>query len=140
MMRYRITVHGKTYDVEVLSDPRRAQVEVRVDGELLTAQVEAASPTPAQSRVAPQTASQPVDGQSRERDTQLRSPLPGLITSVAVRPGQRVARGDVVLTIEAMKMNNLIKAGRSGTIAAVHAVEGRQVAHGDLLLEWETDQ
>jgi 3-methylcrotonyl-CoA carboxylase alpha subunit len=49
-----------------------------------------------------------------------------------------VARGDPLLVIEAMKMDNVIRAVRSGAIAAVHAVEGHQVAHGEPLLEYET--
>jgi biotin carboxyl carrier protein len=65
---------------------------------------------------------------------QLTAPLPGTITSVAVKPGQAVQRGDELLTIEAMKMFNVIRSPRAGTIAEVRVAEGSRVAHGDALI------
>jgi len=63
------------------------------------------------------------------------APLPGVIKSIGVRSGQRVAPGDELLVIEAMKMDNVIRAQRAGVIGVIHVAEGRQVAHGELLLE-----
>jgi biotin carboxyl carrier protein len=51
-----------------------------------------------------------------------------------VRPGQEVAPGDRLLVIEAMKMDNVIRAPRRGTIDTLHVAEGQHVAHGDPLL------
>ncbi|HIQ01585.1 MAG TPA: acetyl-CoA carboxylase biotin carboxyl carrier protein subunit, partial [Anaerolineales bacterium] len=64
------------------------------------------------------------------------APLPGVIKSIAVRPGQRVKFDDELLVIEAMKMDNIIRAQRAGTIETIHVTEGRQVAYGDPLLEF----
>ncbi|MBE9508922.1 MAG: acetyl-CoA carboxylase biotin carboxyl carrier protein subunit, partial [Chloroflexi bacterium] len=63
------------------------------------------------------------------------APLPGVIKSIGVRPGQRVAADDELLVIEAMKMDNVIRATRAGTIGTIHVAEGRQVAYGEILLE-----
>ena len=58
-----------------------------------------------------------------------------MIKSITVRPGQQVAPNDELLIIEAMKMDNVIRAIRGGTITTIHVTEGRQVAYGETLLE-----
>ncbi|MEL6582409.1 MAG: pyruvate carboxylase [Pseudomonadota bacterium] len=65
------------------------------------------------------------------------APMPGVIASVAVSAGQKVVEGDMLLTIEAMKMETAIHADRAGTIAAVHAPAGSQVDAKDLLVEFQ---
>ncbi|MEM8686949.1 MAG: pyruvate carboxylase [Pseudomonadota bacterium] len=67
----------------------------------------------------------------------LPAPMPGLVSSVAVSAGQAVSEGDVLLTIEAMKMETSIHADRSGTIKAVVAPAGTQIDAKDLLLEFD---
>ncbi len=63
------------------------------------------------------------------------APMPGLISTVAVTAGQEVFEGDLLLTIEAMKMETGIHADRDGVIKAVHVTAGSQVDAKDLLLE-----
>jgi len=65
------------------------------------------------------------------------APMPGLIASVAVKVGQKVAAGDLLLTIEAMKMETAIHADRAGILKAVHVAPGAQVDAKDLLVEFE---
>jgi biotin carboxyl carrier protein len=131
MKRYHITLEGRTFDVTVLSDPHGEQVQVEVDGETFTVEVKTVlldgeavaepAPVPAFQSAAPPAGVIP-------------APLPGVIKSIAVRPGQRVAAGDELLVIEAMKMDNVIRAQREGTIGMVYVTEGRQVGHGEPLL------
>ena len=64
------------------------------------------------------------------------APLPGVIVAVSVKPGETVAHGQELCTIEAMKMKNVIRAGRAGTIAAVHVTLNQHVKHHDVLLEF----
>ena len=64
----------------------------------------------------------------------LTAPLPGKITHVAVRPGDRVQAGDTLVVIEAMKMENECKAAAAGTIAEVRVVAGQAVNPGDVLV------
>jgi len=63
------------------------------------------------------------------------APMPGVVASVAVLAGQRVAPGDMLLTIEAMKMETGIHADRAGTVKAVHVTAGAQIDAKDLLVE-----
>jgi biotin carboxyl carrier protein len=62
------------------------------------------------------------------------APLPGRIVHVAVRPGDRIEKGDTLLVIEAMKMENEFKAGTSGTVAEVRVEAGQPVNGGDVLV------
>jgi pyruvate carboxylase len=66
------------------------------------------------------------------------APMPGVVASVAVEPGRQVRVGDLLLTIEAMKMETAMHAERAGTVKAVHAGAGAQVDAKDLLLEYES--
>jgi biotin carboxyl carrier protein len=135
MKQYQITVNGHTFDIRLLSDPRQAQVEVEVNGERFTVAVETSQESiaaPAPSAAIP---TRPPEAAVASRFG-VTAPLPGAIKSVAVQPGQQVATGDALLVIEAMKMDNVIRASREGIVEAVHVVEGRQVAHGEPLLEY----
>jgi glutaconyl-CoA decarboxylase len=64
----------------------------------------------------------------------LKAPMPGKITHVAVQAGDRVARGDTLLVIEAMKMENEFKAGADGTVTEVRVSPGQAVNPGDVLV------
>ncbi|MEM6423381.1 MAG: biotin/lipoyl-containing protein, partial [Pseudomonadota bacterium] len=62
------------------------------------------------------------------------SPMPGLIGSVAVAPGQKVQAGELLLTLEAMKMETAIRAERAGVVERVVTPVGTQVEAKDLLI------
>jgi geranyl-CoA carboxylase alpha subunit len=61
------------------------------------------------------------------RSGEIRSPMTGTVRSVLVTPGASVTRGQVLVMVEAMKMEHALKASRDGTIATVHCVEGELV-------------
>lgn len=65
------------------------------------------------------------------------APMPGSIASVAVKPGQKVHAGDLMLTIEAMKMETGLHADRTATVKAVNVAPGQQIEAKDLLVEFE---
>ena len=65
------------------------------------------------------------------------APMPGVVASVAVSAGQAVKQGDMLLTIEAMKMETGIHADRDGTIKALHVAAGQQIDAKDLMVEFE---
>jgi glutaconyl-CoA/methylmalonyl-CoA decarboxylase subunit gamma len=67
----------------------------------------------------------------------LTAPMPGAIVSVAVAPGARVRRGDVLLTLEAMKMMNAIRAPRDAVVSEIAVAAGQTVAFGDALMRFE---
>jgi biotin carboxyl carrier protein len=141
MKRYQITVNGRSFDVRLLSDPLQDQVEVEVNGKRFTVQVRALPPEakttetvrpPATSGSAP-----PTEVKTRTPSgSSVVAPLPGVIKSIAVRPGQPVSAGDELLVIEAMKMDNVIRATRKAIVETIYTAEGRQVTHGELMLEY----
>ncbi|HNC70239.1 MAG TPA: biotin/lipoyl-binding protein, partial [Pseudomonadales bacterium] len=66
----------------------------------------------------------------------LGAPMPGTIVTVAVHAGQAVSKGDPLVSIEAMKMETMLRADRDGTVQAVHVRHGESVDAKDLLLEF----
>ncbi|CAO2591959.1 Propionyl-CoA carboxylase alpha chain, mitochondrial [Lemmus lemmus] len=67
----------------------------------------------------------------------LRSPMPGVVVAVSVKPGDKVAEGQEICVIEAMKMQNSMTAGKMGKVKSVHCKAGDTVGEGDLLVELE---
>lgn len=114
MRKYRVTVNGTVYEVEL---------------EEITGAVPAAAPAPtAEKPAAPAPAAPAGEG---ERIT---SPMPGTILAVNVKPGQAVKRGDVLVVLEAMKMENEIMAPNDGTVGTVNVAKGQSVQTGATLL------
>ena len=74
-------------------------------------------------------------GGAASAQTELRSQIPGKVVSVAVSEGAAVGRGDVVCTLESMKMQVAVKAHRDGTAGPVRVREGDTVAKGDVIAE-----
>jgi len=74
--------------------------------------------------------------QTNNKDRLVTAPLPGTITEVFVQPGKKVAVGDPLLVIEAMKMKNTIRSGRSGTIASIHVHPSETVKHHQPMIEF----
>ena len=147
MKRYQITLDGQVFEVRLLSDPRQEQVQVEVDGITFTAEVkdlsaqpepdtETAVPTTPSSTETPATTPEPGARAAPSAGNSITAPLPGVVKSVSVRPGQQVSVGDELLVIEAMKMDNIIRASWEGTVETIYASEGHQVAYGEPLLEY----
>ena len=67
------------------------------------------------------------------------APMPGVVASLAVAEGRSVVSGDLLMTIEAMKMETALHAERGGTIAALHVAAGQSVEAKDLLIEFARD-
>jgi glutaconyl-CoA/methylmalonyl-CoA decarboxylase subunit gamma len=142
MKRYQITLDDQTYLVEVLSDPRQREVKVKVDGELLTVQAE--SLAEAEEMAAAELARPAFQISAPAASTPapvavgpgvVKAPLPGIVKSIKVHPGDTVAFNDELLVIEAMKAMNIIRAPQAGTVGTIHVSEGRQVAYGAPLLD-----
>lgn len=110
---YTVTVNGQSYVVQV------------ADGGDISSVVPAAGVAPAAAPVAaaPSGAGEPVS-----------APLAGNIFKVCVSAGQQVQEGDVIIIMEAMKMETEVRAAKTGTVASVSVKEGDAVAVGDTLL------
>lgn len=126
MKFYSITVNGNTYEVSVEENNGQAPVAVAPAPVVAAAPVQKAAPTPAPAP-APKVAS------ATEGSIKLSSPMPGKILSVRASVGQAVKKGEVILVLEAMKMENEIVATDDGTIASINVSDGQSVEAGDLL-------
>ena len=128
--------------------PGQALFRARLDGEAFTVQVAPAAEgfhvrhRAARCRVRVLT---PRSAELHERlperapaDTSrlILSPMPGLVVSIAVRPGQAVKTGDTVAVVEAMKMQNILRAERDGVVKSVGAQAGDSIAADDVLVEF----
>ena len=76
-------------------------------------------------------------GSAAVRSTAVRAPMPGLVVSVAVRAGDTVATGQPLVVLEAMKMQNPVRATRAGRISRVLVAEGALVESGAALVEFD---
>ena len=124
MSKYRITVEGKTYEMDVEL--------IGANGAAVQPAVKAAAPVVATPKAAPAPAvAKPVATSSGS----VIAPMPGTILKVNKAEGDSVKAGDVVLVLEAMKMENEITSPADGVIASLSLTEGSTVAGGDLLFE-----
>lgn len=116
---------------------KTAAYSVKVDGKVFNVEVGPAgavsSVTSEQEETAQGAAPAPSSGDTEE----VTAPLAGNVFKVVVKPGQQVSEGDVLIVLEAMKMETDIKADKAGTVAEVYAKEGDSVAVGDALLTLE---
>lgn len=67
----------------------------------------------------------------------IKAPMPGLVLEVSVEVGTQISKGDKVMILEAMKMENVIKAAGDGVVKAIHITKGTAVEKGQLLIEME---
>lgn len=130
MKYYTITVNGNTYDVTVEEGARAVQAATPV----AAAPVKPAAPAPAPAP-APKAAETPVSAapSGSNGNVKVSSPMPGKIVSVKASVGQAVKQGDVLLILEAMKMENEIVSPQDGTVASINVSAGQSVEAGNLL-------
>lgn len=129
---FKITVHGETYDIHVTGVSPSSDTERRfymtVDGE------------PEEITLETEASAAPVEGRAgrRSRATapgHVTSTMPGNVVEVLVKEGQKVAAGDAVLVIEAMKMETEIKAPVGGTVMGIFVKKGDRITPAETLVD-----
>ena len=90
--------------------------------------------TPSQPTAAPQPVSQPAQPAPAGAGMAIKSPLPGTVTDIKVSVGQTIQAGDVVLVLEAMKMQNNIEAEHEGKVTAIYVNQGDTIMEGTVLM------
>lgn len=120
MKNYRITVNGTSYDVSV---------EELAGGVAPVAAPVAAAPVAAPAAPAPAPAAKSAGAGS----IKVASPMPGKILDVKANVGDAVKKGQVILILEAMKMENEVVAPEDGTVASIDVASGATVEAGDTL-------
>ena len=140
-MKINVEIDGNKYQV-LIKDIHARPVVAEVEGEKYEVWPEDA-PSPASVAAATTSlipAEPQVEAAPKLRTDQpgggksLTAPLPGVILAVLVKPGERVARGQEICTLEAMKMKNAIKSHRDGTVDSIEVNVGDQVGHGQVLI------
>ena len=121
MKKYRVNVNGTVYEVEI--------EEMDAASAAASANAQAAAPAPAQS--APAAAPAPTATGAGEVIT---APMPGNILSVKVHVGDNVVKGQVLMILEAMKMENEIICPRDGVVTSIPAIENAVVDTGMVLI------
>ncbi|MDR3076732.1 MAG: biotin/lipoyl-binding protein [Synergistaceae bacterium] len=124
---YRVSVNGKSYDV-VVEEMGAAAAQAPAAAAPVVAAPAAAPAAVSAPAAAPKKAAAPAGG------SQISSPMPGKIWKLHVREGDTVAEGQLVLVLEAMKMENEIFAPAGGKIVQVNCKEGDSVNTGDVLV------
>ncbi len=145
----KVKVRDRWFTVEVgdlTGNPVRVLVDgdpVDVDLEGLTAREEKPSfpaPQPAEASPASGREADPSAKTAPATPTatkMFRSPMPGVILSVSVKIGDQVVTGDEVCVLEAMKMQQVLRADWTGVVRAIHVEPGQQVSDGDPIVELE---
>ena len=144
MKQYKYTINGAQYDVTIDSIVgSKAKVEVNgvhgsslVEEDLPTMSTEGA-PAPAAAPAAPAAApaaAAPAAKSGPGAGTPVKAPLPGVVTKILVAEGQAVKKGETVLVLEAMKMENNITAEADGAVTGICVAAGDSVMEGTTLL------
>ena len=122
MRKFNITVNGTAYEVEV---------EEVAAGESAALKAAAAAPAP---KAAPAAKPAAPKAAPVANGAKVNAPMPGTILDVKVSQGASVKKGDILVILEAMKMENEILAPQDGTVAQVNVSKGASVNSGDVLV------
>lgn len=137
-MKLRVKIDDQMFDVEV-NDLSSRPILASVDGEtfeiwpedVAAPEIAPVQAAPAQARPVAAAAEAAVD-----KTKSVTAPIPGVIISIAVKEGDVVKQGQELCVLEAMKMKNAIRAGRTGKIAAIRVAAGDHVKHGQALMDY----
>ena len=122
-MKYNVTLNGRTYEVEVEAGKAMLLDEYEAIAPAAPATAPAAAPAPVAAPSAAPAA-------SLAAGEPVKAPMPGVVLKVQVQQGQAVKAGQVLVILEAMKMENEIVAPQDGTVAQIVAAKGASVESG----------
>ena len=128
-MKYKVTLNGRTYEVEV----EAGKAMLLSEYEAVAPAAPAAAPAAAAPAAAPAAAAPAAPAVTGAGEA-VNAPMPGNILKVNVSVGQTVKEGDLLVVLEAMKMENEIMAPKNGTVAQVLVQKGSTVDTGATLV------
>jgi biotin carboxyl carrier protein len=135
MRKFKFNIRGNQYNVELMNfenniakiEVNGTKYEVEVEKEIKTSK----TPTLVRKKVVVKNGGQ----QKSSGSTKISAPLPGTIINIKVAVGDEVKKGDCLLIMEAMKMENNVLAEKDGTISKITVGAGDSVLQGDTLIE-----
>ncbi|HOJ10719.1 MAG TPA: biotin/lipoyl-binding protein [Clostridiales bacterium] len=139
MKKFLIKVNGSQYEVEV-EEIGKGNFDVEEIHEAASTRTVPAAPAPSPAPAAPKAAAPAAPAKNTTSAAvpagaqTISAPMPGVINSVNVNSGDSIKKGDILLILEAMKMENEIISPVDGTIASVNVSKGASVNAGDVLL------
>ena len=144
MKEFTFKINGAEYKCAV-EEIEAGKTNVTVNGKVYTVETEAAKPAekpaakpaaaPAKPAAPKAEAAKPAEKPAAVAGgLQVKSPLPGSVIKVLVSEGQAVKKGDTLLTLESMKMENAIMAEADGTVKQIAVTPGQNVMQDDLLI------
>ena len=135
MKTYRYKINGNAYEVVINSlDDKMADVTVNGVSYQVELEGKTAEATNVPSPVSIASVITPRKSEPAAQNKVVTAPLPGVITSVKVKAGDAVKVGQVVATLEAMKMENDIEAEYSGTVVSVNVSKGDSILEGEAIV------
>ena len=130
-------ISGNTYEVEIKEfDKNIATIEVNGTSYVVEFQQDITKPkTPTLIRAEVPVLSGTIQKRDHGSATPVTAPLPGNIIEVYVKPGDLIKKGQDLLMMEAMKMENKIRSDKEGVVESVKVTPGTSVLQGDVLIE-----
>ncbi len=139
MKEYKFIINGVQYEVEILSlEGNKAKIEV--NGTLYNIDIQAdirQVKTPTIVRPLVREPEKDIEKRPQGPRTEIKSPLPGIIVRILVSQGDAVKKNQPLFILEAMKMENEIKAERDGFIATVKVNAGQSVLQEEVVMEMD---
>ncbi len=135
MKKFKFKINGSEYEVSV-NEVESNVAEIEVNGTPFTVEIEKQEKSNLTIKPAGKVTSIKTPARSVVANA-IKAPLPGSILKIMVTTGQKVKRGDVLLIMESMKMENNILAEHDGLIRNIHVQAGQSVMQDDILIDFE---
>jgi biotin carboxyl carrier protein len=137
MKKYSFSINGADYNVEIQS-VEGSQARLEVNGKIYNVEIrrevtQVKTPVIIRSRIS--DVSKDIEKKTGGPKTEIKSPLPGIIVKIFVTKGEEVKKNQKLFSLEAMKMENEIKAEREGVIESIKAVQGQTVLQDQVVME-----
>ena len=139
MKSYKFKVNENGYTVNIKSHEDNI-INLEVNGtsyEVIMKEDIKKTKTPTLVRAASKQPSVPLKVNPKSKKTKIVAPIPGIILSLNVKVGDTIKENDLLLVLEAMKMENNIVSEKSGVVTAINVVVGQQVLQDELMIELE---
>ena len=132
-MKYKVTLNNRVYEVEVEQGEAMLVDEYELKAPAAAAPAAPAAAAAPVAAAAPAAPAAPAGGALAAGEV-VKSPMPGNVLKINVTPGQKVNEGDVLLILEAMKMENEVVSTKTGTVAQIVVEKGAVVETGSPLV------
>ncbi len=141
MKEFEFTINGNKYSVEI-KDFESNIATVEVNGTTYDVEIHKEIKQPKTPRLVRKEISSPqqqdqVESKATSSGYVVQAPLPGTILEIHVKPGDKITKGQNLVTMEAMKMENSVKAEKDGTVKQIKVSQGDNVLQEDALIEME---